>query len=73
VINDPDLTLRAEILRDTGRGRYFRGEVAKYTWQDVGSSFLPVKSPQRFCGRNLKRRKILQPNEWQFSVAITKC
>jgi len=43
LVNDPDLTLRAEIIRDKGtdRGRFNRGEVDKYTWQEVGSSFLP--------------------------------
>ena len=43
LVNDPELVLRAEIIREKGtdRGRFFRGEVDKYTWQDVGSSFLP--------------------------------
>jgi dTDP-4-amino-4,6-dideoxygalactose transaminase len=38
-----NLLLRAEIIREKGtdRGRFFRGEVDKYTWQDIGSSFLP--------------------------------
>lgn len=42
LVNDPGLTLRAEIIREKGtdRSRFFRGEVDKYTWQDVGSSFL---------------------------------
>ena len=43
VINDPSFTERAEILREKGTDRtcFFRGEVDKYTWRDVGSSFLP--------------------------------
>jgi dTDP-4-amino-4,6-dideoxygalactose transaminase len=43
LLRDADLVLRAEIIREKGtdRGRFFRGEVDKYTWQDVGSSFLP--------------------------------
>jgi dTDP-4-amino-4,6-dideoxygalactose transaminase len=42
-INDPALVERAEIVREKGtdRKRFFRGEVDKYTWVDVGSSFLP--------------------------------
>jgi len=42
VINDPRLIARAEILREKGtdRSRFFRGEIDKYTWIDVGSSFL---------------------------------
>lgn len=43
LVNDQALTLRAEIIREKGtdRSRFFRGEVDKYTWQEVGSSFLP--------------------------------
>jgi len=43
VINNPELILRAEILweKGTNRSAFFRGEVAKYQWMDVGSSFLP--------------------------------
>lgn len=43
LVNQPDLALQAEIIREKGtdRSRFFRGEVDKYTWQEVGSSFLP--------------------------------
>lgn len=43
LVNDPELTLRAEIIREKGtdRSRFFRGEVDRYTWQEVGSSYLP--------------------------------
>jgi dTDP-4-amino-4,6-dideoxygalactose transaminase len=43
LVNDPTLAQRAEIIREKGtdRSRFFRGEVDKYTWQEVGSSFLP--------------------------------
>ncbi len=43
IINDPMYVERAEIIREKGtnRGRFYRGEVDKYTWVDVGSSFLP--------------------------------
>ncbi|NNA55182.1 dTDP-4-amino-4,6-dideoxygalactose transaminase [Pseudomonas koreensis] len=43
LVNDPQMALRAEIIREKGtdRSRFFRGEVDKYTWQEVGSSFLP--------------------------------
>lgn len=43
LVNDPELALRAEIIREKGtdRSQFFRGEVDKYTWQEVGSSFLP--------------------------------
>jgi dTDP-4-amino-4,6-dideoxygalactose transaminase len=43
LINHPDLIERAEILREKGtnRSRFFRGQVDKYTWVDIGSSYLP--------------------------------
>ena len=43
LVNDPTMVLRAEVIREKGtdRSRFFRGEVDKYTWQEVGSSFLP--------------------------------
>lgn len=43
LINDPDHIERAEIIREKGTNRslFFRGEVDKYTWVDVGSSYLP--------------------------------
>jgi dTDP-4-amino-4,6-dideoxygalactose transaminase len=43
VLNDPALIERAEILREKGTNRssFFRGQVDKYTWVDVGSSYLP--------------------------------
>ncbi|MCY6959568.1 dTDP-4-amino-4,6-dideoxygalactose transaminase [Clostridium brassicae] len=43
VNNDNDLCKRAEIIREKGtnRSQFFRGEVDKYTWVDVGSSYLP--------------------------------
>lgn len=42
LINDPRYVERAEILREKGtnRSRFFRGQVDKYTWVDVGSSYL---------------------------------
>ena len=43
LINDASYIERAEILREKGtnRSRFFRGQVDKYTWVDVGSSYLP--------------------------------
>lgn len=43
VLNNEKLIERAEIIREKGtnRSKFFRGEVDKYTWVDVGSSFLP--------------------------------
>ena len=43
LINDPQYIERAEIIREKGtnRSRFYRGQVDKYTWVDLGSSFLP--------------------------------
>ncbi len=43
LITDPGLIERAEIIREKGtnRSRFFRGQVDKYTWVDLGSSYLP--------------------------------
>jgi dTDP-4-amino-4,6-dideoxygalactose transaminase len=56
LVNDPALTLRAEIIREKGtdRSRFFRGEVDKYTWQEVGSSFLPGELTAAFLWAQLE-------------------
>ena len=43
LVNDESLIERAEIIREKGtnRSRFFRGQVDKYSWVDVGSSYLP--------------------------------
>lgn len=43
LVNDARFVSRAEIIREKGtnRGQFFRGQVDKYTWVDVGSSYLP--------------------------------
>ncbi len=43
LINNPEYIERAEIIREKGtnRSRFFRGQVDKYTWVDLGSSYLP--------------------------------
>jgi len=43
VTNNPEYAERAEIIREKGtnRSKFFRGQVDKYTWVDVGSSYLP--------------------------------
>jgi dTDP-4-amino-4,6-dideoxygalactose transaminase len=43
LVNNPDFVERAEIIREKGtnRSKFFRGEVDKYTWVDIGSSYLP--------------------------------
>jgi dTDP-4-amino-4,6-dideoxygalactose transaminase len=59
LVNDPALALRAEIIREKGtdRSRFFRGEVDKYTWQEVGSSFLPSELIAAFLWAQLEESK----------------
>ena len=56
LVNDPALVQRAEIIREKGtdRARFYRGEVDKYTWQDVGSSYLPGEITAAFLWAQLE-------------------
>jgi dTDP-4-amino-4,6-dideoxygalactose transaminase len=57
ILNDPGFVERAEILREKGtnRSRFFRGQVDKYTWVDIGSSFLPSDLLAAFLLAQLER------------------
>jgi dTDP-4-amino-4,6-dideoxygalactose transaminase len=61
-INDPALVGRAEILREKGtnRSRFFRGQVDKYTWVDLGSSYLPSEILAAFLLAQLEARESIQ-------------
>ena len=61
------LAQRAEIIREKGtdRGRFFRGEVDKYTWQDVGSSFLPSEITAAFLWAQLEEAERSPANAWR--------
>lgn len=61
LVNDPQLALRAEIIREKGtdRSRFFRGEVDKYTWQEVGSSFLPGELIAAFLWAQLEEAQAI--------------
>lgn len=56
LINDASLAERAEIIREKGtdRSRFFRGQVDKYSWVDVGSSFLPSELTAAFLFAQLE-------------------
>jgi dTDP-4-amino-4,6-dideoxygalactose transaminase len=62
LINDAQFNERAEILREKGtdRSRFFRGEVDKYTWVDVGSSYLPSDLLAAFLRAQLEHRDQIQ-------------
>ncbi|MCG3173140.1 MAG: dTDP-4-amino-4,6-dideoxygalactose transaminase [Myxococcota bacterium] len=59
LVNDGAYSLRAEIIREKGtdRSRFFRGEVDKYTWQEVGSSFLPGELIAAFLWAQLEEAR----------------
>jgi len=62
LINDPRYIERAEILREKGtnRSRFFRGQVDKYTWVDIGSSYLPSDLLAAFLLAQLEQREKIQ-------------
>jgi len=62
LINDPKLLGRAEIIREKGtnRSRFFRGQVDKYTWVDIGSSYLPSDLLAAFLFAQFEQREKIQ-------------
>lgn len=66
-INDPQFVERAEILRakGTNRARFLRGEVDKYTWVDLGSSYLPSEISAAFLFAQLERSGEIQKRRRQ--------
>jgi dTDP-4-amino-4,6-dideoxygalactose transaminase len=62
LINDASLAERAEIIREKGtdRSRFYRGQVDKYTWRDVGSSYLPSGMLAAFLFEQLSAREQIQ-------------
>lgn len=61
LVNDSALATRAEIIREKGtdRSRFFRGEIDKYTWQEVGSSFLPSEILAAFLWAQLEEAEAI--------------
>jgi len=71
LINDSRYIERAEIIREKGtnRSRFFRGEVDKYTWLDLGSSYLPSDILAAFLYGQFEARKNIQAKRkeiWEF-------
>ncbi|GAB4544502.1 MAG: dTDP-4-amino-4,6-dideoxygalactose transaminase [Anaerolineae bacterium] len=67
LINDPAYIERAEIIREKGtnRSRFFRGQVDKYTWVDIGSSYLPSDILAAFLYAQLEAREEIQAKRRQ--------
>lgn len=62
LINEPRFIERAEIIREKGtnRSRFFRGQVDKYTWVDIGSSYLPSDILAAYLFGQLEQREKIQ-------------
>jgi dTDP-4-amino-4,6-dideoxygalactose transaminase len=74
IINDDALRDRAEIIREKGtnRSRFFRGQIDKYTWVDVGSSYLPSDILAAYLFGQLEARERIQSvrrNAWNTYAA----
>jgi dTDP-4-amino-4,6-dideoxygalactose transaminase len=67
LLNDERLIGRAEILREKGtdRSRFLRGQVDKYSWRDVGSSYLPADVLAAFLDSQLEARDRIQDRRQQ--------
>lgn len=67
LINDAQYVERAEILREKGtnRSRFFRGQIDKYTWVDIGSSYLPSELLAAFLYAQLEARQQIQQRRQQ--------
>lgn len=61
LINDPALIERAEIIREKGtnRSQFFRGQVDKYTWRDIGSSYLMADLQAAFLWAQLEAATVI--------------
>ena len=71
LINDSRYIERAEIIREKGtdRSRFFRGQVDKYTWADIGSSYLPSDILAAFLYAQLEQRAEIQATRrriWEY-------
>ncbi len=60
-INDSGMIKRAEIIRDKGtnRSEFFRGEIDKYTWVDIGSSYVPSEIACAFLYAQLEMMSVI--------------
>ena len=71
LVNDPRFVERAEIIREKGtnRAQFFRGEVDKYTWVDIGSSFLPSELIGAFLWAQLENAAAINSKRMRLCAA----
>ena len=79
VVNDSHFARRAEVIweKGTNRAEFFRGEVNKYGWKDIGSSFLPSEIVAAFLWAQLENLNGIQDRRrfiWDaYCAALTPC
>lgn len=75
LVNDARFIERAEIIREKGtnRSRFFRGEVDKYTWMDIGSSYLPSELVGAFLFAQLERAAEIVAERRRLCAHYTAC
>lgn len=68
LINDPQFIERAEIIREKGtnRSQFFRGMVDKYTWSDIGSSYLPSELQAAYLYAQLEQSEYI--NQFRLNI-----
>jgi dTDP-4-amino-4,6-dideoxygalactose transaminase len=78
LLNRGDLVGRAEVIREKGtdRSRFFRGEIDKYTWNDIGSSYAPSEITAAFLWAQMEaadviRRRRLEIWSWYYDALST--
>jgi dTDP-4-amino-4,6-dideoxygalactose transaminase len=74
LVNDERFLERAEIIREKGtnRSQFFRGEVDKYTWVDVGSSYLPSELIAAFLYAQLEQADMITARRRHLCTAYAK-
>lgn len=75
LINDPRFIARAEMIREKGtnRSRFLRGEIDKYTWVDIGSSYLPSEFSMAILYGQLEKAREIDADRnrsWSYYYAL---
>ena len=72
LINDERYLKRAEIIREKGtnRSEFFRGAIDKYTWVDLGSSYLPSDILAGFLYAQLEQHNEIKSKKKKYGIII---
>ena len=74
LVNDERFVARAEVIREKGtnRAQFFRGEVDKYSWVDIGSSYLPSELVGAFLWAQLEQARAINARRMELCSAYRK-